>query len=191
MFSALDAKGYLPSPLSEPALTRLADLLRALLARHHGGTSPFRPDGGPAGNGTAAEVSCAPVRKPKLLKRRDLLGSFGLQRPASSLIVPRSGSFGFRCARVRLIPGAPFGSFGRSGSFGFPRRLGFVWCERLRRSLPRNLAPATELASARAERPFAAHDHPQIRGKTPISLHDHRNFRQPRSCHRQRSPRLP
>jgi hypothetical protein len=48
MLRDLDAKGYLPSPLSEPALTRLVDLLGALLARHHDGTAPFRPGDLPA-----------------------------------------------------------------------------------------------------------------------------------------------
>ena len=86
----------------------------------------------------------------------------------------------FNGPQVRVIAAAlGFVRFPRTlGSFGFPPlrvrlvsararvRLDF-WCERLRRSPPRNPAPATELASARAERPFAAHDHPQIRGNRP------------------------
>ena len=188
MFSDLDAKGYLPSPLSEPALTRLADLLRALLARHHGGTSPFRPDGGPAGNGTTAEVSCAPVRKPKLLKSRDLLGSFGLQRPASSFdCPPRSGSFGFRCARVRLA----FRARVRSVSAA----LGFVWIFGANASADRCHAAwhprLSSPAPAQSARPLLM-TILRSGGNRLASLHDHRNFRQPilrAACYRAYSRR--
>ena len=182
MFSALDAKGYLPSPLSEPALTRLADLLRALLARHHGGTSPFRPDGGPAGNGTAVEVSCAPIRKPKLLKSRDLLGSFGLQRPASSFdCPPRSGSFGFRRARVRS-------AFRRARVRLVSAGLGFVWIFGANASADRCHATWRPRLSSPAPAQSARSLLMTILrsgGNRAVSLHDHRNFRQT-SCGRRR-----
>jgi hypothetical protein len=82
-------------------------------------------------------------------------------------------------ARLRRGPpargqiGRPSAWFWRPGSFGFAGATPSA-----RNHCPRNLAPTTELASARAERPFAAHDTSSDPGKRPVSLHDHRNFRQ-------------
>jgi hypothetical protein len=97
----------------------------------------------------------------------------------------RSGSFGFPLRSVRVV------SHPRSGSLGFPLRSGFVWVSTLlgfirlygplgfvwiRAATPAaaivatQLAATNELASARAERPSAAHDHPQIRGKQTRQL---------------------
>ena len=123
-------------------------------------------------------------------------GSFGFRcawlgstlRSGSSGSPLRSGSFGSHRARVRSVLlrsglfGYPLcsGSFGppRSGSFG-SAALGFVWiraaktCGRNRRQ---QLAPTIELASARAERPFAAQHTSSVWEKDLASLHDYRNL---------------
>ena len=77
---------------------------------------------------------------------------------------------------------APFGFVRSSGRSGVPtpRVRSAVRPARVRldsrrqrlrpQSSPRNLAPAAELASARAERPFAAHDPPKIRRKQKRQL---------------------
>jgi hypothetical protein len=100
--------------------------------------------------GTRRKVSQALIAKPNLLKRCDLLGSFGFFTARKLADCPRSGRFRFFAAP--RFDGWQTGSgqvgFGvRWGSFGLALQTPAAAI------VATQLASATELASARAERP--------------------------------------